>query len=170
MNNQQCEAIIRTLCIVGEKLKEQMISIHHHEITNSSQGQGIRSNVLNWYIDQDKILKEVLPSLEGITLRPSIKMFAEAMELKLRKHDFERGNSRQKSDAWQLLHQLENAVKGLEATMRISQRREEGAGLLVLNEGADVGNFTMMLLDVWRTLASPMLKELQEKVEKYIDE
>ena len=79
-------------------------------------------------------------------MRVEVKKFAEMMELKLRRHDRKRGPAGWKDEEplW-LLARLKEEVAELEKAVVAGS-----TGILVRHEAADVGNFAMMITDVYR--------------------
>lgn len=78
-----------------------------------------------------------------VTLRPEVRKFAERMELKLRKHDTDRGVTGWQSESTEyLMNQILEEYHELIVAI--------GSGNLysVCDEAADVANFAMMVADV----------------------
>ena len=78
------------------------------------------------------------------TIRSEVEEFAEAMELELMKHDDRPGWKG--CDPFWLLGRLNEEVKELESVLKDPNR--DGKVSRVREEGADVGNFAMMITDV----------------------
>ena len=86
-------------------------------------------------------------------LRPSVRMFAQEMERRLREHDPNRGCRGWKNEEFPyLIARLLGEVGELAAVL-ISERTcgsnaEERKPVRVRHEAADVGNFAMMIYDI----------------------
>ena len=83
-----------------------------------------------------------------VVLRPEVLAFARRMELKLRKHDGDRGPRGWAGDcAFDLITRLEEELMELH-TAATAQTYEGGPAEDVINEAVDVANFAMMIADV----------------------
>ena len=92
-----------------------------------------------------------LNKIQAITLRPVVARFAAAMEMKLRDKDTEKGAEGWKnSSVPYLMERLDEEVKELKKALH-----EWPMGMktnTIMNEAADVANFTMMVADLTGSL------------------
>jgi hypothetical protein len=77
-----------------------------------------------------------------IELRPEVAVFAELMELKLRKHDARRGQSWKNDGTLPLLRRV-NDEQG-----ELLQAYIDGSSREVILEAVDLANFAMMIADI----------------------
>jgi hypothetical protein len=93
------------------------------------------------------VMREEIERLRAATqLRPEVLAFALSMERKLRENDHKGG--------WQADHPLALMRRLKQEVEELDQAMFNGNGQKILNEGADVANFAMMIADLYHALPS----------------